>query len=176
METVPFLGRLVEASNDNIEEVPIADGSNIGPQFLRLAFVLRRAWIRTLHLRSLKVGTYNHGYSHMRTILMIGLGFLQIESRRHGSQYEGRSIPPEFSEILEIGHEVKNALVAIELEITTETRPQGPGMVYTKDDTVRYNTVPERFNATVLNVGLLEKPRDISMNHFMLANIRLTNL
>lgn len=46
---------------------------------LKMSWVLHRAWIRTLHLRSLEIGLEKFGWDHLRQIMQLGVALFMVE-------------------------------------------------------------------------------------------------
>ena len=93
--TVCLFKRFVDLRNAETNEYPLLDGSNLSDDHLKMSWLLHRAWIRTLHLRSLKMGPTRFGRSHMVQILELGMAMhmLEVVSRQAETMHFAAALP-----------------------------------------------------------------------------------
>jgi hypothetical protein len=137
----------------NVE--PTANALSIQNNHLRTSWVLHRAWIRALHYRSLTIGEETFGVDQMQQIMLLSLGFLQLECDNWGFEpVDKQQNPVEFNDFACYYHKIEEALENIGNELTTERRSAPASGVYTMDETIAYNMFPERLVETLRRVSL----------------------
>ena len=147
--------RLVDRRNASLDSEPQPDGTNIRSRYLRSAWVLHRAWIRSLHYRSLSLGSEDFGFGQIETINQIVTTFLMFEVRNHDweppiAQANSGWLQP-FQDLYST---IDEALDRIGRSIQEERRRPPPGRVaYDLEETVAYNIAPERFRPLIQRVS-----------------------
>lgn len=137
------LRRFVDSRNEEQMQTPLPDGSNLDSPRLKFSWVLHRAWIRTLHYRSLSVKNEMRGVTHLYDILALSIAFLESESIR---MPEPRQVPQDFTFITSGAENIFQALVALAKELSWETRPQlDRGQAYSMAETLSHNMQPSVF-------------------------------
>ncbi|KAE9381849.1 hypothetical protein N431DRAFT_393498 [Stipitochalara longipes BDJ] len=130
-----------------MDSEPQPDGQNIQDIHLRTAWVLHRAWIRSLHYRSLSLGNKDFGFRQIKDILHLAAIFLAFELQDHG--FNPAAKQQNFSHLhglQSMYNEVLKALENIGTDLARERRPLTGNATYTVDETIAYNIFPERFS------------------------------
>ena len=113
-------------------------------------WALHRAWIRSLHYRSLYIGYWSYGLDQIHQILKLVWAFHALENISIPQIRQRRG---EFTHFFTVVETVSQALYDFIAEFFQKTRPQPADGAYTMNETVSYNLETRRFTSPWSKVG-----------------------
>lgn len=144
LDQICLLRRFADGNNPETRQKPLPDGSNLESPALRSSWLLQRAWVRTLHYRSLHLGPHNYGVKQIHHILALSILMLNCEATRSGNGADELKNPPEFESLVSCANSLIKALTGVVTDLATEFRPAMEGVIYTTEETVQFNMDPKR--------------------------------